>query len=454
MKRFIIVAIFISTFFTACKKDYDNVFDRSPDQRINEALNSYQSTLTSAPNGWKAFITTDSGRGSTYGFYFKFSTDNRVKMYSDFDTISAVTSQTSSYRLKAQQQPTLIFDTYSYVHLLADPNEGIKLTDNFNLISNVNISQGGQLGIGLLSDFEFIIDNSKIKADTVELRGKVYNTKLILVKATKAEEDAYNSGQLISGLNINKILTYFKRLAIGAQLYDVRIDPFRRQFVFNWLDASGNLQTFTTGYYFIPGSIIFSKPFVNGGATISSFTNITWNQTTETVNLNIGNTPATVTGTIFPLKVDVNAATRWYQFALTDPDEYSVSASGFHVNGVDDAYNLASLPNFYFLLFLPQYGTSGGINYDLLGYVFLENNSLSVGYGSAFRPPVFTTDGRIIFSFLGTLGSVPTSNNSVILNIRTKMSNASGYYFVQTGENTYDMVSALDGKAWITWEPF
>src|SRR5215207_2998769 len=106
MKKILLALVIISVAFSACKKEYDNAFDKSPDERINEALASYQSALIGAANGWKAFIKTDSGRGSTYSFYFKFSTDNRVTMYSDFDTTSAVTSQQTSYRLKAQQQPT------------------------------------------------------------------------------------------------------------------------------------------------------------------------------------------------------------------------------------------------------------------------------------------------------------------------------------------------------------
>src|SRR5215216_4660860 len=157
MRKIILLAFIIAVAFSACRKYDDHIFDKSPDERINEAIASYQSTLTGAANGWKAFIKTDSGKGSTYSFYFKFSTDNRVKMYSDFDSTSAVTPQESSYRLKAQQQPTLIFDTYSYVHVLADPNEGVVLADNFVLFANVN---GGPIGQGLLSDFEFIIDNA------------------------------------------------------------------------------------------------------------------------------------------------------------------------------------------------------------------------------------------------------------------------------------------------------
>jgi hypothetical protein len=44
----------------------------------------------------------------------------------------------------------------------------------------------------------------------------------------------------------------------------------------------------------------------------------------------------------------------------------------------------------------------------------------------------------------------PTSGPAA--DTRTLLYNASGYYFVQTGATTYDMVSAADGKAWINWQ--
>jgi hypothetical protein len=433
--------------FSACRKLDDHVFDKSPDERINEAITSYQSTLTGAANGWKAFIKTDSGKGSTYSFYFKFSADNRVKMYSDFDSTSAVTLQESSYRLKAQQQPTLIFDTYSYVHVLADPNEGVVLADNFVLFANVN---GGPLGQGLLSDFEFIIDNEKLKPDTIELTGKVHNTKLILTKATKAEEDAYNSGQLGSGLLMNNILTYFKRLTFGSQLFDVTIDPLTRQFTFSW-NEGGNLKTFTTGYYFVAGGIVFTTPFVNGGQTISGFDNIAWSAASETVNLTINNSAATITGVVVPLKVDVGAPMRWYNYPGNNGGLYWVSLTGFHVNGVDDAFGVRSLKSgdstFYYLLYWP------GVN-DFFAPVFIDAAQTAVDVFYATAPSLSVkSDGRAVFNLLGDYGPplFPYPTTGPAAQTKALLYNSKGYYFVQTSETTYDMVSAQDGKSWITW---
>lgn len=445
MKRIFFLVFIIGFIFSACKKNDDYVFKQSPDERINAAIASYQSKLTTADNGWKALITVNGGNGATFSFYFKFSDQNRVKMFSDFDSTSAVTIQESSYRLKAEQQPTLIFDTYSYVHVLADPNEG-------NVVVQANIN-GGPVGKGLLSDFEFIFDNAKIKADTIELLGKVNNSKLVLVKATKAEGDAYNGGQLGAGFSINKILTYFKRLTIGSQLIDVSVNTVTRTFTFTWLDANGNAQTFSTTYYLTVGGIVLTNPLVIGTLSVKSFTNISWDPTAQTVNFTANSTPATIKGVVVPLKVDVGAPKRWYDYAVNNGGVYWTSFNGFHANGVDDAFGIKSLVSgantYYYLIYWPKYAAAN----DFFGPIFLNaaRTGLSLLYGTAPKaPPTYTADGRAIFVILGNYGAYPATGAAG--QSRTLLYNTSGHYFVQTGPTTFDMVNAADGKSWITWE--
>ncbi len=443
MKKLLIAICIVAAAISSCKKDDKSVFDKSPDERVKEKLDAYQAQLSGAQDGWKGLLVTDSGRGSTHSFYFKFNNENRVVMLSDFDSLSAVTMKESSYRLKALQQPSLLFDTYSYLHVLADPD------------GTVN---GGPVGAGLFSDFEFYFDAAT--PDTIKLVGRFNGSKMTLVRATKAEADAYNSGQLAAGLNINKILTYFKRLTIGTQLYDVKIDPVNKQFVFSWLDGSGNLQTFTTGYYFIAGGVVFTSPLVNGSQTITSLSNITWTAATETLNLTVNNTTATITGIVVPLKVDVDAPERWWDYAYNNQNSFNdyfwFSEKGFHVNGVDDAFGVRSLTSGGFPYFCLIYYPGVTANNDFFAPIFLDvaANSLELQYGTA-PAPNFTTDGRAIFIQLGNYGPpnfLPYPTTGPAAQTRTLLYDASGYYFVQTGATTYDMVSASNGKSWITWE--
>lgn len=435
MRKVLMLAVIAAVTMFSCKKENKSAFDTLPDERLSESLATYQTQLAGAQNGWKGFIKVDSGKGAIYSFYFKFNNANRVEMFSDFDSASAVTSKESSYRLKALQQPTIIFDTYSYLHVLADPNETVN---------------GGPRGAGLISDFEFYFDS--VTTDTIKLVGRFNGSKLTLVRATQSDETLYNNGGLAAGLFINKILTYFKRLTIGSQSYDIKINPVAREFTFSWLDGSGNLITFTTGYYFTAGGIIFTNPVVNGSQVIPGFSNITWNQATETINLMAGGGAATITGIVVPLKVDLGAPQRWWQYAVTNGGTYWISINGFHVNGVDDAYNIKSIvsgtDSYYFLLYWPKYDTGN----DFFGPVFIDaaGTALSLKYGTAPATPTFTSDGRAIFTELGTYGTYPSTGPAALT--RTQLNNSSGYYFVQTSATSYDMVSALDGKAWITWE--
>jgi hypothetical protein len=435
MKKGSILIFLIITGLSSCTKDDKSLFERSPDERLNEKLTAYQSQLTGAVNGWKGFITTDSGRGSTYSFYFKFNDQNRVQMFSDFDSASAVTIKESSYRIKALLQPSLIFDTYSYVHLLADPDPSVN---------------GGGVGAGLGSDFEFAFDNAT--TDTIKLTGRFHGSKGVLIRATKQEGDAYINKQLGNSLqfnNISKIFNYWKRITVGGIEYEVTLDATARTITFAWLDASGNYRTHTTTFYYTLEGVVLDKPLVNGNVTISSFRNIVWNATANTLAVSVNNVASTFVGAIRPLKIDLTAPRKWWQYAV-DNQGYWATEKGFRINGVEDALRLSSIAGYNgFTIYYPNY-VVGGAPYDLLAPI--TNGALE--FAAAFRLPTFTTDGRVIFPFVGTLGTVPVAATSVYTNLRTKMAESTGFYLVQIDKEglVYDMVSASDAKSWVRWE--
>ena len=433
MKKWIVYLVLLTVTFAACKKE-DTVFDKSPDERINGALASYQQTLQSAASGWKATITA--GTGGIYNFHFRFADNNRVFMYSDFNVTTAGTEKESSYRLKALQQPVLIFDTYSYIHLLGDPD------------GNVN---GGADGEGLLTDFEFAIDT--VYADSIILTGRYYQTHLRLERAEAADYTAWQNGVWESNVqfqNISNILEYFKRFTLGGVTYDIIVDPITRTVSFIWF--AGNAQrSFTTTYYFDRTGVVLTNPFVNGTTTIRTFTDIKWNATTRQISMQVNSNNVIVAGANAPIRVDLNAPQRWYN-TVAASDEYWGSYDGFHVNGVDDAYKVTQIPGYAFMVFWPAFGSSGGTTYDLLGFVTQTNAGLTLGFGAGYNAPTFTSDGKIVFTVLGVLGDVPTEAEDAFYNTASRMTDPSGYYLVQTGSSSYDMVAASNARAWIHWE--
>ena len=435
MKKSFIYILAAAIGLNGCNK-HEDAFDKSPDERVNEALATYQKALTASEYGWKGLIYPAGLEGGVVAFYFKFDEANRVEMFSDFDSTSAVTPMTASYRLKALQQPSLIFDTYSYVHVLADPDAAVN---------------GGSYGAGLISDFEFAIDG--IAGDSIKLIGRFNKSKALLVKATQAEMQNYYDKKYANRLfkNISKYITYFKRLVVGGSQYEINVNQTTRTITFTWVDDNGNIQTYTTGYYYTPDGIALSPAFTDGKTTISSLNNISWNATTTTLSFSVNGTASSIVGSGTPIKVDLDGPTRWWQYAVKQGG-YWISPQGFHVNGVDDAYGITKTTNFYFLMYWPKYGTSGSTTYDLLGSVKLVNNALSLPYGLGYRQPTFSSDGRITFPYLGQLGTIPTADSVAVAKTRIQFSDASGYYLVRLDSTTYDMVSAKDGKAWINWQ--
>ncbi|HTL09785.1 MAG TPA: DUF4302 domain-containing protein, partial [Chitinophagaceae bacterium] len=440
-----------------CKKEFDDKINgETPDQRIAAAMATYQDKLVKAPYGWIMLETTtgtafnqgvsESGPVATFAYYMEFAANNKVSMFSDFDTSMAAVPKVSDFRLKSLQRPALIFDTYSYLHVPCDPDP------------RISKSPFG-VGYGWGTDFEFsFADNVSASSlgDTIRLTGNLNSASAVLVKATKAQHDAYFAGSLKANmLAWASIQNYFKRVTSGATQFEITPGLGGDKSVdINWLDAGGALKSANSSIYFLSNSVNLVKPATIGTQTVNRFENLVFDAGTSTITAAInGNTPATIAGDIAPLKNDANAPQAWYNKAV-NAGVYWVTETNFHVNGKDDAYNVAGIPAYAgFSIFYPKFGVSGGINYDLFSPIVIANGGVSIGYGFAYRPPVFTAAGTVVFPPLGTLGTVPPAANPAFANTRSKIAEATGYYLVLKEDNlTYDMVNVADAKAWVRWQ--
>ena len=233
MKK-ITIYICVVLLVAACNKE-KAAFNKDVDDRINEQLGNYESVITGSANGWTA--TLETRLGSTYSFYFRFNDNNRVFMFCDFDSTTAGIQKESSFRLKSLQQPCLIFDTYSYIHMLADPDASVN---------------GGYYGGGLISDFEFSIDTCT--ADSILLTGRFNGSKAIMRKASVQDRTAWENKQVrssITGLqNLGRILNYFKRLTYNGTEYEIQINT-----IFNLQSSPGRM--LPERYTRLPHLIIF-----------------------------------------------------------------------------------------------------------------------------------------------------------------------------------------------------
>jgi Domain of unknown function (DUF4302) len=256
MKKILLYSLLSFALFTGCKKEEVLVDGQRPEERITETVTKYTNTLTGSTYGWKAFLYPDGGGG--YSFYLNFNKENKVTMYADLDVDPAQTSKESTYRVKALQNPTLSFDTYSYMHILADPNPA---------------TFGGAAGWGVYSDFEFNIDQQV--GDTLKLTGKLLGSKMVLVKATQTEQKSYNEKGLLNSINTSVDYiddnAYLYVLLGDNTMVQTSFDYINKVFSLTW-DNNGEVSTTSTGFAFTLTGIVLKEPLYYKGKAITEFT--------------------------------------------------------------------------------------------------------------------------------------------------------------------------------------
>jgi hypothetical protein len=256
MKKYLLYIIISMALFTSCRKAIDPAPGERPEERTAAALKKYDDALTGSQYGWKAYLYPQGGGG--FSFYMKFTPNNRVTMFADITDESTQKSMESSYRLKSVLAPSLLFDTYTYMHILADPSPEVF---------------GGTAGWGLYSDFEFSIDT--IAGDSIKLRGNLLDSKLILVKAKQAEADAYNA----KGLNtlVNDVLDYtdanrnlFVKLGDDTQV-QASVNASTKVFSLSWV-VNDQVSLSSSAFAFTLTGIILQQPVIYKGKKIYELT--------------------------------------------------------------------------------------------------------------------------------------------------------------------------------------
>ncbi|NML40704.1 DUF4302 domain-containing protein [Chitinophaga sp. G-6-1-13] len=209
MKNLYKLLFVISVLVTGCSRsDVDLVFKQTPDERMSEQQQQFNQMLIQAQYGWK--ITNSTLLKGNFGFYMDFDFDgkkDRVCMVSDINDTSSTVVQVSAYRVKLVNAPILSFETYNYIHLLSDPNPGVS---------------GGVVGQGFKGDneFEFV----RVTPDSMFLAGRKFRTEMILVKATKQEQEAYLNGGYLANIKAVKAVFASNKVSVfdyGGVTYQI-----------------------------------------------------------------------------------------------------------------------------------------------------------------------------------------------------------------------------------------
>lgn len=346
-------------------------------------------------------------------------------MLSDINATTATVPLESTWRLKALQHPSLLFDTYSYVHILSDPDEE---------------KSGGDRGQGKYSDFEFRIDSTT--PDSVLLTGIYNESKMVMVRATQEDVNGYISSLAKNAEefeNISNFTTYFKRLKLGEKEYDISLNTERRNITFTY-NNGGIAQIFSTTYYFTGAGLQLKEPFSDGEITIMEMSNLNYKTGDRRLNLTSGSLSGTIREASQPVIFDVSAAQRFY----SNPPNgfYWYTVYGFTIEGIEDAFNITEIPDYYFTTFYIQPDPP----YDGL-ITFTTGDSF---FGPALRTRA-TNTGKIFFTQEGNFGTAPEEAAPAIDATSQQLTIPEGYYVIPSGDRSYDLVSAKDARAWISF---
>lgn len=418
----------------SCKKDETEPIIGNVDERLSGTLADYQKQLTGAQFGWKGYLLTDSEVPAT--FLFSFTDKNRTTMSADY----ATTPAESSYRLKALQKPTLLFDSYSTLHLIADPTSSVF---------------GGETAAGYYSDFEFAFLSSS--TDTIKLEGTFNKSKLILVRSKSAAESAQAFSD-VGNINtaVSKLKTYFKRSTIGGIDCEIRLDSYAQIIAFTYLDGA-NLKSVKANFYVSGTAINLYTPLKVGTATVTQLGGVSYDASTGILNASVNGNQIQVRESITPIKLNVDAAQRWYTQMASNFNNCWVSDRAFHANGVDDFCNFRNIAGFQNLWYAGP-AVFGGTNEGLITFT----GALGAPYTYS-RVPFTVNAGIARFTLASNLGTFTgtTAIAQAMTAARALMyggatvGSAQDWYFVPTSDDgkNYDMVRVSDAQAWISWRP-
>lgn len=169
----ILFILALTTVYTSCNNEVDDVFDKSSALRMQEALKSYKEVLVAPSNGWlmRYYGNTDYGG---YNVMVKFNADNTVTVANEI--FGPTETKTSHYKLEQSAGVVLSFDDYNELfHYFSDP-------DNPNGI--------GSKGKGMEGDLEFRIISAT--ADEVVMKGKKHESKIVMTPINENWADYIN----------------------------------------------------------------------------------------------------------------------------------------------------------------------------------------------------------------------------------------------------------------------
>lgn len=254
---------------TACEKDVVSGLSDGSDVRVAKMIADWRSELTGAENGWMLNLSTSKG---VYRFWMDFTPADSVLTYTDnlaYPDLKT-TPEWSTWRIEAYRAPTLIFEEYSYIHIVNDPDNSVS---------------GGIDNEGLQTDFEFEI--VEYVDDQFILKGRMNKVPATLIRASSTEFSDVKAGRMMDQLNAISTYAAGRKLQfdVGAdKVVSVILKERSTTMITVNTGSGGDVEVNQVDTYVEMGTgdIVFTTPVVVGDV---SFSGLKWNEEDQSYDL-------------------------------------------------------------------------------------------------------------------------------------------------------------------------
>lgn len=249
MKRILYITIGCLLTFSSCSNESEEAFGNSSLERIEHSIQKYDDLLKSSEYGWKMKYFPNETKIGGYNFLFKFDEGNKVKMATDFRENEEV----STYSFYGGQGVVLSFDTYNFLHILADPSYM-------------------PAGTGYRGDYEMIVE--RVTPDSLICLGRKWKQPMVFTKATAedwTEMDVLRNNEMVLAPLMENV-PFFRNVrlaekAIATFLYE----PNNRFIEYYYLNSDGRTESGEIGVVFSREGFSLKKEININGVLLKDF---------------------------------------------------------------------------------------------------------------------------------------------------------------------------------------
>ncbi|RKE04329.1 DUF4302 domain-containing protein [Marinifilum flexuosum] len=265
----ILYLLLVLCVFSSCDQDFEEVFDKNPTERKNEAKAELTNVLANAEHGWKTILVVGDKVKAGDFFLFDFvpvegQNNGEVTVANPFD------SSTSEFEIRSENGTVLSFNSWNEVfYWLVTPN-------------------GWEPG-GVGSDLEFVY----VKEENGKLffRGKAKDIEMVLEPATAEDWDTtaiqeqfanfrarFNTN--FTGIRLTKGMGATEETPFVSVFFDAFISnsslgfPEKKDFFYGikyWTGEKRH-ETAEASFVFTKDGIVLANPLVIEGDTLSKLT--------------------------------------------------------------------------------------------------------------------------------------------------------------------------------------